>query len=345
MRMKKIMIFAVAALTLAACSKTFDHNKSEGAAIGFGTWAETLTKRTQGASEFVANDTFVVEGYKTIGGSPSEVFDNVTVTASGSPITWDYTNHRFWDINATSYSFFAVSSPTTALAFEDDGTITATEIDFAGNNNDILVANQVNVAKGDSPYFNNYATVPFVFKHIGALVDLKIAKTSSLNDATVAIEKVSLIAIAKTAKVAITGYTTLVPTIAWTDHSYDNYTDVNTLGVSTKTLPTNVSSSTPDDLIDDLIVMPQTLTDTKLLRITYKITDGANNENTYTDVDIKLNKFDKTNDTDNTTPFITAWEAGKHYTYTLTIGANIINFSGTITDWTAEDAGYHYLLN
>ena len=127
--MKKIMIFAVAALTLAACSKTFDNNKvaSEGNAIGFGTWTETLTKavadptnpRVQGTSYFRTGDGIVVYGSKTdTDPDPdvtSVVFNGIDVVATaegGDPTAataWDYNNHRFWDTNAESYTFFAVS--------------------------------------------------------------------------------------------------------------------------------------------------------------------------------------------------------------------------------------------
>ncbi len=273
------MIFAVAAIALVACSKEFDTNKSasNGTAIGFNTWAEQLTKaRTAGASTFGNGDSFKVEGFKTLAGSPVTVFNDVTVsTTNGS--TWTYDNTRFWDSNATSYTFFAVSSPNTALTFAADGKIAATAVTFSGENNDILLANSVDV---NPPYSST--PVALTFKHIGALVDLKVKKSAALNtaNATVAISGVTLEKIDGTGNVAVTGYTSNVPTVAWTD------LDGNT---------------------------------------SYGITSGV--------VDCTL-----------PSDFITAWEAGKHYTYILTIDANTINFSASITDWTNVN-GYHYLLN
>lgn len=340
MRMKKFLILSAAVLCAVACSNTYEVKTAPEKAIGFGTWTETLTKaRTAGASTFVSGDSFNVEGFKTLSGSPVTVFDDVPVTYDGT--NWTYENTRFWDSNATSYTFFAVSSPNTDLTFAADGTIAATAVNFSGKDNDILLANSV---VKTAPY--NSTPVSLNFNHIGSLVDLKVKKSAALNtaNATVAITAVSLEKIDGAGKVAVTGYSTYVPTVAWTDLD-GNTTYTNASGVTpVATLPTNVGT-TGDNLINTLVVIPQTLADAKILKISYTITDAAGTVNAFANKEIKLNQFDKTDDTDNTTPFITGWEAGKHYVYTLTIDANIISFTGTITDWTNEDPGYNYLIN
>ena len=278
MRMKKIMIIAVAAIALVACSKTFDHNKSatEGNAIGFSTWAETLTKaRTAGTSEFGDGDAFVVEGIKNPGESQSVVFNNESVSTTDGT-TWSYTNTRYWDLDATSYMFYAVSSPDTPLTLGTDGKIAATSVTFSGENNDILLADAVPV----TPTYGN--PVHFNFKHIGALVDLKVKKTPALATATVSITDMQLEKIDGSGKVAVTGYSSNVPTVAWTDLD-GNTTYTRTSGVTDVTLPTNVATDGTDYLINTLVVIPQTLGNTKILKISYKIKDAANNENIFTD--------------------------------------------------------------
>ncbi len=342
MRMKKLIILVAAAIAAVACSRTFDTAPAKEQAIGFGTWADQLTKaRTAGASTFGAGDSFTVEGFKTLSGSPVTVFNDVTVSTTDGT-NWTYENTRFWDKNATGYTFFAVSSPNTALTFAADGKIAATNVTFSGNNNDILLADQVDVAPAN---FTN-TPVDLQFKHIGSLVDLKVKKSAGLNtaNATVAITAVALEKIDGAGKVAVTGYSTNVPTVAWTELD-GNTTYTNTSGVSSvATLPANVGT-TGDNLINTLVVIPQTLADAKILKISYTITDAAGNVNTYSNVEVKLNKFDGDDDTENgPSDFITSWEAGKHYIYTLTIDANTINFSGSITDWDVVN-GYHYLLN
>lgn len=356
--MKRYIFFIAAALLAAvSCSKIYDATPvtPDSTPIGFGTWAETLTRaRTQGSSTFGDGDSFVVEGIKNpgAGASQSVVFDNTTVsTTNGSD--WTYTNTRYWDLGATGYIFYAVSSPTTTttLTLAADGTISPTSVTFSGENNDILLADAVPVAPAA------YGTpVALNFKHVGALVDLKVKKTTNLDGSTVAITDMQLEKIDGTATFSVTGYTSNVPSVSW-GAGDGNTTYTRTSGVTDVTLPANVSSSSADDLINTLIVMPQTLTDAKILKISYTITDAANNVNTFTDKEIKLNLFDNTDyptdddtDTDGNqynggTP-ITSWAAATHYIYTLTIDAKAISFTASITDWaTPATNGYYYLVN
>ena len=338
--MRKIMFFAVAAIAAVACSKTYNVKSVSEQEIGFSTWAENLTKaRAQGASEFVSGDSFNVEGFKTVDGANTTVFDDVEVsTTNGS--AWTYEDIRFWDSNASQYTFFAVSSPTTDLnlTFDAEGKIAATAVTFDGKNNDILLADQVDVANAD---FNKI--VNLVFSHIGSLVDLKVKKGSNLETGTLAITKVTLEEIDGTGTVAVTGYTDKKPAVEWAfDAATVNYT--NESCVESVTLPTDVKTDGTDYLLNTLVVAPQELADAKILKISYTIKDAAGNVSTYTDKVIPLNQFDKTDNKTNTAEFITAWEAAKHYVYTLTIDANTIVFSGSITDWTTVE-GYHYLLN
>ena len=338
MSMKKAVLFAAAALSLVACGKTYLDEPVAQNSIGFNTWTNNLTKaatRTAGDSDFVDGDSFVVEGVKTIENTPSVVFDNVPVTKNGTD--WKYDNTRYWDSKASAYAFYAVSSPNTTLSFGTEGKIVATEVTFSGEDNDILLANSVNVAPA-----NFGKPVDFLFKHIGALVDLKVKKDAALNDATVAITGVSFEKIDGTAKFAVTGYSSNVPTVEWTNRDGNTSYNNNSGVVKVETLPNNVPT-TATDLINKLVVIPQTLTNTKLLKISYEITDGAGNVNTFNNVEIQLNQFDKVDDTDNEDEFISTWEASKHYVYTLTISANAITFTADITDWTSVE-GYHYLV-
>lgn len=219
MRMKKLLIIAAAALLAAACAKTYEVKETTPPAIGFGTWAEQLTKaeaRVQGSSTFLAGDTFAIYGSKT-SDATTTVFSGDVVTASGTgTLTWDYATHRNWDSSADSYSFYAVSPSgvkdvTGASINPQNGAITTGSTVFSGNNNDILIANQVVVAKGSgasSTYFNSYAAVNMEFHHAASLVDIHVKKASTVT-ADVKISSISLDNI----------YTTGVLTVASTDYS------------------------------------------------------------------------------------------------------------------------------
>jgi hypothetical protein len=131
----------------------------------------------------------------------------------------------------------------------------------------------------------------------------------------------------------------------------------NTHGITSVTLPASIATgvehgiSNSEFLINNLIVMPQTLiTSGQQLEINYTVNfSGESITHTRT---IDLNKFDLTDmagegraeSDQNTAPFVTTWDPGKHYTYYLTINADLIVFNATISDWTDANA-FHYIIN
>ena len=379
MRMKKIMIFAVAALTLAACSKTFDHNKSEGAAIGFGTWAETLTKaRTQGSNDFTVGDRIAVYGYKETGSTKATVFDDVEVemTAAGDPGTWVYSPLRYWDQKADQYVFYAVAPAavgTAANVTPQTGEINSAAITFAGNDNDILVADKETVAKAA---FGTQVVLDF--NHIATLVDFKVAKAPTLVDALVKVKSLTLANIKATGTFSVndaynaTAYgATAGPVVTWNSTataSYDptkavNPVDLGSEGIEiaqdddfSTTSPTTPAASTM--IINNLVVMPQafvepsaaersnpaTAATAQKLTINYtiEVTGGGVNEYTST---LFLYDFDLVNDNvQDASTFLGGWLTGKHYTFYITLDSKPIVFGATVHDWTTAN-GYHYLLN
>ena len=379
MRMKKLMIIAVAAIALAACSRTFETHEVAQAQIGFNTWGENLTKgRDQGSNTFATGDDFAVYGYKiNTSNAKTTVFDGVAVELKSSG-DWEYTPLRFWDTNPdiTSYTFFALSpaSLNSELASHNaqTGEFTTNEtITFAGNDNDVLAAEKKTVNHTGSKTYgtaNDYETVALVFHHGASLFDLKVKKHSNLANAKVEVTAIALENINKTGKFAISDAynyayksTSNVPVFTWTEKSgAARATYTNTSGVTSVNLPK--TGNTPAEvstagvyLIQDLIVMPQTFrteettnaTD-QVVKITYKITNtDPNEEIEYADVYFDLKEFDTTenDDTNTSATYIPGWEQGKHYVYTITIDANVITFSGTISEWLDNAAGYHYLID
>jgi len=346
MRMKKLMILAAAALATLACSRNYEVNPVSEQEIGFGSWAENLTKaeaRVQGSNTFLAGDTFAVYGYKVNGSNNDVVFDDVVVTASGSgTLTWGYSPKRFWDQSASGYTFYAVSPSaigTAATVDAETGAISSASISFSGKDNDILVADKKEVAPAD---YNK--KVEMVFNHIASLVDFKVKKHTNLGDAVLAITSFSISDIDATGTFAVSAYTSTHPVVTWTESAYANYD--NTKGVTSVTLPTAVTT-TGNDLIDDLVVMPQAFRSgsdehIQKVNIAYTITDEDSNVNTFT-TSFNLKLFDNDDDTDNEDTIVESWEAGKHYTFYITINANVIEFTGKITDWT-DVSGYNYLV-
>ena len=379
MRMKKLLILAVAAITLASCSNTFEIKHHEGSEIGFGTWAESLTRteaRVQGTSTFLAGDTFAVYGYKDKSTpAPATVFDDVVVTASGNPVdTWAYENPRFWDATYDSYTFFAISP--SVIGTEADGTNSSTNVNpqtgafttraitFGGADNDILVADKKTVNKTDgSGNFNTWATVPMVFNHVASLVDIKVKKAPSLSNATVTVSAFELSDIDNVGQLTVTNaYTDSHPVVSWTGTARTTYSpgdgvndDVDISSPITIAEDTAFDPASPTDpaaataLIKNLVVLPQTFrasngSNPQKITMTYKIAVTGSADVEFADKVLYFYDFDDVNDADNTDTAIASWAPGKHYTLYITIDAHAINFSATITDWTAV-SGYYYLVN
>lgn len=341
MRMKKYLIFVLAAaIATVSCSKSFEVEPASGTAVGFGTWANVLTKaRTAGSSTFVNGDDFNVYGFKTISSANTEVFNGDVVSFDGTD--WTYNNLRFWDPNASSYTFYAVS-PAGLIASADaqTGEFTSNSIAFAGNDNDVLVADKTVVPQAD---FNN--PVNLSFNHAASLVDFKVKKHAEIASATVAVTSFQLNNIDNVGTFSVNGaYTGSHPVVTWNPTARGAYS--NTSGVtSMPTLPDNVGTDGSDFLINHLVAMPQTFrTDENIQTVTieYLITSGGDTiTNTAT---FNLKTFDNVDDKDNVDDIIGGWEGGKHYTFYITINANAIVFTASMTDWVTPNNGYHYLL-
>ena len=344
MRMKKYLIFVLTvAIAAVSCSKSFEMEPASGTSIGFGTWANVLTKaRTAGSSTFAGGDSFNVYGFKTISAANTTVFDGDVVSYDGTD--WTYSGLRFWDPNASSYTFYA-TSPAGLIADDaanaQTGAFTSNSVTFAGNDSDALVADKNVVANAD---FNK--PVNLQFNHIASLVDFKVKKHAELADATVNITsfQISDIDNVGTFSVADTYATDNHPDVTWNATARGAYD--NTSGVTkVAALPENISTDGSDFLINHLVAMPQTFrTDENKQTVTieYTITSGGDTIANSATFDLKT--FDNVDDTDNKDTLIGGWEGGKHYTFYITINANAIVFTASITDWVTPNNGYHYLL-
>ena len=349
MRMKKLILFAAMAAIAVSCAKTNEINPVSGQAIGFDTWTSNLTKSPH--SQFGPGAKFTVYGYKQEGEVKTTVFDGCVVTKSSNDGSWNYSGLRFWDRNTDSYTFFAISSATTASAPPQTGLFITNDITFEGHNGDVLISKKKTMENDD---YGLAVALDFVPQ--AALLDLKFKKAKNLEEALLKITDVSLKNIKNKGHLAVTSYAsgTSKAVGSWIPSDPVSTCDYS----STTDLPVSIAAGTESwgkanaaTLIENLIVMPQTLYDLQqVLEITYEVTfSGETLTHTRT---IELNKFDSTDmagtgraeSDQNTSPFVTAWEPGKHYTYYLTINADIITFTATISDWIDEEA-FHYIIN
>lgn len=358
MRMKKIILIAAVAIAAAACSKTFDTNLATEKAIGFGTWAETMTKSY--TNTWTSGDAFKVYGAKflTTSAAATSVFTGETVSYDGS--SWGYTDTKYWDLTAVKYAFYAFMPANQLETGAVDGTFTSKEITFANptaNTEDILVASEYVRARNDSGKLPT-VEVPISFNHMASMVDVKVKKDASLGTATVKIKDATLVDIINKGTLNVTGYATtspFAPIASWTPvtASKANYVstsataaaNLTVTGVTTYEASGAAGTTSPDanSLFANYVVLPQTLNAGQKLVISYSISaDGATEAN-YDDVPVVLNTFVNADNTGNTGDAIAAWEKGTHYTYYITIGANAITFTASVENWATVNA-YKYLV-
>ena len=379
--MKKYLILALtAAIAAVSCSKTFEviPTPTNTTPIGFGTWANTLTKASHatgtGNTAFTDGEAFDVYGNKTVNSSPVVVFDGDDVTYASATQTWSYTTTRFWDPTASQYAFFAVL-PAGKLAAEanvgdyaKNGLFTSNDITFddpTSYTNDILVADKEIVNPTGSAGSYVYASpVEMKFNHAASRVDLKVKQDNALGNAVVTVTDLSLINISNKGHFAVSAYAAsspYSPTIGWTEAATPTYLGTNGVYsiISSGSVVAGGKTDYDQDadpdadndvnssavaLFTDYVFMPQTITAaTQQIKISYTIKVG-DEVSTFTDKVFDLYDFMTTDTKNNSGDHIASWAAGTHYTYYLTIGANAITFTASVKNWTTTANGYQYLL-
>lgn len=367
--MKRYIIFAAVAIVAMSCSRTYDVNPvGDGKPMGFGTWAENLTKAAM--TDFAVGDKFDVFGYKWKGTEGSQTdatttFDGIDVEKQSSG--WVYAGvvnadnetqtMRYWDPSFAGYTFFAAyPNDILATAPAQTGLFVTNELTYDGETEQLLVAKKETVLNAA---FGN--TVNLTFMHSGALVDFQFKKHTDLEKSAVSVTAFSLAGIRTKGTYEVAEYNTsnepvgaTVSSIAGLGWTPDATPTVNTAAAPyvMASAATSAADATANvDLLTGLVVMPQkfeTGTGAQAFTIEYTITDEGNQVSTFTPDPVELRMFDTTDvdtDTDNNAT-VAKWLPGYHYTYIITINAKGIEFSASIQNWATTDAiGHYYLLN
>ena len=373
MRNKQFILIAAVAIVTASCAHSFEAKETQQSAIGFGTWAEQLTKaeaRVPGTNTFKVGDTFNIYGYNTINSTEKNIFDGDVVEAtSGDPASeWTYSPLRFWDPTASSYTFYAVSpsgilysAPTDAQSGAYNGLFVSTSRTFNGHNNDNLVATKKEVPNSEYAH-----PVLMQFNHVASLIDVKIKKDAALPaEAKLKITSASLVNVKSVGAFTVVSYdnSSKKPNTTWTASTLTNYpweaTPPMVVGQKTEYSGTAAGTTTGEDqyLFQNFVLLHQTLNpadNAPTLHIEYKIvTREATTEPAVAEIsteytaNIAIKDFVTTdctnNQGDSPTYASTSWAPGTHYIYTVTIGANAIVFTAEINNWDVVN-GYRYLL-
>lgn len=252
-----------------------------------------------------------------------DVFKNSVNTSFGTKTTtlsWNSTDSK-WDYSPVIYwagqqdaSYFRAISPSGASLSMNQGTDMLWGYacdDDANNGSKVGTTSEVKITPrtGD---------VPLYFKHPMSKITVKLeTATGDYNEATSPAVNLA------NAKIEISNLATS-GTLSLVDGAID---PAQTKTASAITGTYSISGTTT---IANLPVIPQDITDDAILKVTLK--DGPNGTDG-TVYKLKLNTCVDSNGTADPKPAITAWQRGKHYTYTIKVEKEKITFRAMIKKW------------
>ncbi len=358
--MKKYFIFAaIAALTLASCSKIETNNQplvEENMPIAFTNYApKAITKAASAnyasGNTLIADADFDVYGWSTANGTSftgsngTKFMGWYTVTYKADGNTDGTKNaypdgYRYWPSgDAPAYLSFYAYYPSDAgqIAAPDAGlgAFTFTAEASAANQVDFMVADVVK----DQLYTSNNGTVALTFRHMLTKVQVKF-KT----DATVAADENTEVKItsAKFYKINNTGkltssYDGTDFETEWSDQSGTATYDIN--------YPSAKLTATAADVADAnvFLMVPQEMlandqTNAQYIEVSWTVKTGSDAAVTNTK---KLYLNDCVTSDGGSTAANIDWAKNNFVTYTITVGPKPILFTAEVGTWDTEKKGYY----
>lgn len=279
---------AILLLTAACTDELNDRPADTGRAIAFTPAAET--RAAVEGSALPSGSSFSVWGWYGTGNEINKnVFDGNTVRESGG--TWGYTGGTQYWIPGMTYNFYGVY-PASYGSCNNSGVITVDNFDCS-NAVDLMTATATGLLGDAAP------TVAMEFQHL--------------------LSKVNIVATVEGGSCIVTSVTfsgmatkgNYKSTVGWTGTTTGYFTSnkekiLNTIGV---------------DLLDDLLLIPQTVTDQFKIMVSYTL-DGVQMSQ-----EIALPNS------------ISQWDAGQSYKYTLTFKGNNIIFTVNVASWNSSTGG------
>lgn len=365
--MKKIYIFAVAALTLfAACTKVETVESAPDQAISF--QVANYTGQTKAGETSLKDEGFQL--FKTYAWYTSstnvnqEFMTPATVEWNGTSKEWAPTDRAYYWPKTGYVNFFSFAGNHLPDAVDLNGSAQAE----AHYTTAITVATDDNILIADGAYgfFNNNGAiykkdgvtqgVPTLFRHMLSRVkfDVKVDATGSVdnkdhwkvtvNSATlsyrnqgkleVVFPSTPSITLGADGKPTAAGQTLKYTTATWTPESVTNAT-LNKVTSAVVVEADGTQASAAEELIADSVVMPQTIATTNVTialnyTIEYTYNGGTATSETVPVAATALTAF---------TPSIEAWAPNTIYTYHITIipTENRILFDPAVEAWAEVD--------
>ena len=279
---------------------------------------------SNGGTGFEVGDVMAIYGYQTLA-DPSmvyEIFSNTPVTKQGAT-SWTYENARYWNAGST-YEFYGIFPADVDHEFTDK---LFTVSDFVVENNaddqvDVMIAK-----KNETSPFNK---VNMVYNHILSNVNFYFKVQDKFNNSGIATYEVvdfDVEGLNSKGTYTQTGYDANKAAVG----SWD--VDETSVYDYTKVTSGSIKKGEKASLGDDLLLMPQVISDDATVTLTYKTvyTDGT--EAVYGPKVFQLNTAMATAKKSGESKVITDWQPNYRYNYYLAVNPSII------TDPTADYDG------
>lgn len=366
--MKKLFLFSVAALAFCACSS--DEVVSENSAanqqpkeISFAPLNKVNTRAAVQGTTFPTTNTMEVKAYQTQP-STAEYFTKTTFTyqflggaldATNNSSYWGGKPARYWPLSAAKLNFFAVSGAgvdashitITDLLASASVAYTTTNSYSETTQSDIMYAFGREAVTQAGNILTFPSKVDMTFHHALALINFQI-KAGNTASTAIKIKKIELNGARYTGTLAITNTNAATEAGAWSakvDWTPEGVVDnvkvpnigdeTNPVALTTGLAPANSDPAVPTDWAS-LMIIPSTQTATvtqygfTTIKITYVL---DSKEYTYEYAPAGWTDDDSNPSTpDVATP--TYVEAGKKYTYQITMTLHEILINPVVTDWT-----------
>lgn len=341
--MKKVLIAMCAMAAVMACTKT-EATFEQPAEISFSPVSRYNTKAAVTGTNFTASQNFYVFA-NTVEATSAKYFENALFIQdddqTGAPTNltvYAGSPSQFWpNVTPLKFAGYTVSGNVgtgtgkVQAAMDTWGTMTITgysqPFDFqVAQANDLMWFFDDNTAKG---YDKNSGIITPTMKHACSWITVTVKVAANLMDTDsnvegdqpywtdITVKNIKFETLNTTGNVALSG------TAAWSDVG-GSQTYVNIYDNATGTVVDGTARTIDSTVPNNVIVVPQIPT---TLSMTYSYTTPAGVNVTETKTGISLD-YDGNADTN------TAWAAGTHYTYELTIGADEIKIAPKSSDWT-----------
>lgn len=327
--MKKKLIFAVGILAvMASCEKEniadFVRNEKQNApnVIEFRDFVNNNTRASRkSGSSFVSGDAMSVWGFQVTDGENTLLFNNQKVEKTDTSDIWVYSPAKYWN-SISSYDFYAFFPQSAGSTFDQNRRLFSVS-DFTVNDN---TADQVDLMIAERKENQDpYNTVDYVFTHILSNVNFYFKASNKFESSevpTFELLEFDITGLYSTGDYAQSDWKNdNTPVGAWTA----DVTSVYNFPEVTSNAPVVYNTgSAPSTIANDLLLMPQTISEDAKISLVYKINyaDGTSQKMNRQTMLKNIVGVKKSN---SDTIKVSDWQPNFIYNYTVSVDPSVKN--------------------